>query len=126
MEDLKVERAQVQHLLGLATQVDEAAEEYKFKKLREFLGNPKYKSEKIIIFTEHIDTLDFQEETTEDANTEPEEGTGSKVKLKPWQQRKRKTMGYEAAGGRPVPLIDQVHRLMHQQQMLVGFSSCLH
>ena len=22
-------------------------------------------------------------------------------------------MGYEAAGGRPVPLIDQVHRLMH-------------
>ena len=54
---------------------------------------------------------DEEEETTED--TEPEEGTGSKVKLKPWQQRKRKTMGYEAAGGRPVPLIDQVHRLMH-------------
>lgn len=27
--------------------------------------------------------------------------------------RKRKTMGYEAAGGCPVPLIDQVHRLIH-------------
>ncbi len=56
---------------------------------------------------------DEDEETSEDADTEPEEGTGSKVKLKPWQQRKRKTMGYEAAGGRPIPLIDQVHRLMH-------------
>ncbi|HAJ59068.1 MAG TPA: hypothetical protein DCP31_07240 [Cyanobacteria bacterium UBA8543] len=53
------------------------------------------------------------DETTEDIDTEVEEGTGSKVKLKPWQQRKRKTMGYEAAGGRPIPLIDQVHRLMH-------------
>ncbi|MCL4370917.1 MAG: DUF1156 domain-containing protein [Chloroflexi bacterium] len=41
------------------------------------------------------------------------EGSGSKVKLKPWQQRKRPTLGYEAPGGRPVPLIDQVHRLMH-------------
>lgn len=59
LEDLKVERVQVQHLLDLATQVDEAAEESKFEKLREFLGNPKYKSEKIISFTEHRDTLDF-------------------------------------------------------------------
>lgn len=56
---------------------------------------------------------DEEEEITEDADTEPEEGTGGKAKLKPWQQRKRKTMGYEAAGGRPIPLIDQVHRLMH-------------
>jgi hypothetical protein len=50
---------------------------------------------------------------TEDEETEPEEGTGSRVKLKPWQQRQRKSMGYEAPGGRPIPLIDQVHRLMH-------------
>lgn len=56
---------------------------------------------------------DDDDETSEDADTEPEEGTGSKVKLKPWQQRKRKTMGYEATNGRPIPLIDQVHRLMH-------------
>jgi putative DNA methylase len=54
-----------------------------------------------------------EQEIAEDGDTETEEGTGSKVKLKPWQQRKRKTMGYEAAGGRPIPLIDQVHRLMH-------------
>jgi putative DNA methylase len=49
----------------------------------------------------------------EEEETEPEEGTGSRVKLKPWQQRQRKSMGYEAPGGRPIPLIDQVHRLMH-------------
>ena len=47
-----------------------------------------------------------------DADAEPEEGSGSTVKLRPWHQRKRKTMGYDA-DGRPAPLIDQVHRLMH-------------
>jgi len=53
---------------------------------------------------------DDEEENAEDTDTQ--EGTGSKVKLKTWKQRKRKGMGYEAAGGRPIPLIDQVHRLM--------------
>jgi len=53
------------------------------------------------------------EDTSEDAAAEVEEGTGSLVRLRPWQQRKGKSMGYEAPGGRPVPLIDQVHRLMH-------------
>src|SRR5262249_15020199 len=57
---------------------------------------------------------DDEEETPEEGDeVEIEEGSGSKVKLKPWNQRKRKSMGYEAPGGRPVPLIDQVHRLMH-------------
>jgi hypothetical protein len=41
------------------------------------------------------------------------EGTGSKVRLRRWDQRKRKTLGLEGAGGRPVPMIDRVHRLMH-------------
>lgn len=41
------------------------------------------------------------------------EGKGSKVKLKSWQQRKRKTLGLEAPGGKAVPLIDQVHHLLH-------------
>jgi putative DNA methylase len=40
-------------------------------------------------------------------------GKGNKLRLKPWNQRKGKSLGYEAATGRPVPLIDQVHRLMH-------------
>ena len=44
---------------------------------------------------------------------EPEiEGTGSKVRLRRWDQRKRKTLGLEGVGGRPVPMIDRVHRLM--------------
>jgi putative DNA methylase len=40
-------------------------------------------------------------------------GKGNKVRLKAWNQRKGKTLGFEAPGGRPVPLIDQAHRLMH-------------
>ncbi len=53
----------------------------------------------------------------EDANGEAEEGTGSKVRLRPWNRRIRKSMGYDGDGGtaagRPAPLIDQVHRMMH-------------
>ncbi|MDH7578536.1 MAG: DUF1156 domain-containing protein [Bacillota bacterium] len=52
------------------------------------------------------------EEAGEEEGDEIREGTGSKVRLKPWQQRKRKTLGLDAEG-RPAPLIDQVHRLMH-------------
>jgi len=40
------------------------------------------------------------------------EGTGSKFKLRPWAYRARKSLGYDAEG-RPAPMIDQVHRLMH-------------
>ncbi|MCL4516330.1 MAG: hypothetical protein M1379_12195 [Firmicutes bacterium] len=47
----------------------------------------------------------------DDADLE-EEGTGSTVKLKPWSQRKRKSMGY-STDGRQAPLIDQAHRLMY-------------
>ena len=52
------------------------------------------------------------DDEAEGAEGEAEEGSGSKVKLKPWHQRRRRGLGYEAIGGRPVPLIDQVHRLM--------------
>ncbi len=61
-------------------------------------------------------TADEDEEAEEadpDEAAEAEEGSGSKVKLKTWAQRNRKSMGYEAPGGRPVPLIDRLHRLMH-------------
>jgi putative DNA methylase len=54
---------------------------------------------------------DDDESDEPDADAEPEEGTGSTVKLRTWNQRKRKTMGYDEEG-RPAPLIDQVHRLM--------------
>ena len=44
---------------------------------------------------------------------EAENGRGAKVKLKPWHRRQRRNLGLEAPSGQPVPLIDQVHKLMH-------------
>ena len=41
-----------------------------------------------------------------------ESGGGAKVKLKPWDRRRGRSLGLEAPGGRPAPLIDQVHKLM--------------
>ncbi len=61
---------------------------------------------------------------TEEAGDEPEDlsadeaagsasgSTGSRFRLKPWHQRRRPKLGYDEEG-RPAPLIDQVHRLMH-------------
>ena len=49
----------------------------------------------------------------EEADPDAEEDSGSKVKLKTWAQRKGRSFGYEAPGGRPVPLIDRLHCLMH-------------
>jgi len=69
----------------------------------------------ILLRTGGIEPEDEEEEpqtTWADDETEDEEGTGSKVKLRPWNQRKRRSMGYTEAG-RPAPLIDQIHRLMH-------------
>ena len=50
----------------------------------------------------------------EDVPGEIEEtGGGAKVKLKPWHRRKGRNLGLEGQGGRPAPLIDQVHKLMY-------------
>jgi adenine-specific DNA methylase len=49
----------------------------------------------------------------EEADPDAEEDSGSKVKLKTWAQRKGSTLGYEAPSGKPVPLIDRAHCLMH-------------
>ncbi len=54
-----------------------------------------------------------EDEAGEDGDDEVEEGTSSTVKLKPWYQRKSPSLGYNATGAPPPPLIDQVHRLMH-------------
>jgi adenine-specific DNA methylase len=48
-----------------------------------------------------------------EADAETDEDSGSKVKLKTWAQRKGKSIGYDAPGGKPIPLIDRVHCLMH-------------
>jgi len=55
---------------------------------------------------EEVDSEEGEEEDTEN-------GTGSTVRLKTWNSRMRKSMGFEGPGGKAPPLIDQVHRLMH-------------
>ena len=49
----------------------------------------------------------------DDNDDNGESGGGAKVKLKPWHRRRGRSLGLEAPGGRPAPLIDQVHKLMH-------------
>jgi len=51
-------------------------------------------------------------ESEDDGEEGDIQGTGSKVRLRRWDQRKRKTLGVEGVGGHPVPMIDRVHRLM--------------
>ena len=54
---------------------------------------------------------ELEDETPEDVD---DGASGSRVKLKliPWNRRRGRNLGLEAPGGRPVPLIDQVHKLM--------------
>ncbi len=55
---------------------------------------------------------ELEDEADFDESDDGEEGSGSKVRLRPWNKRIRKSMGYDG-DGKPAPLIDQVHRLMH-------------
>ncbi len=57
--------------------------------------------------------VEDDEEASENDEAEPEEGTSSTVRLKQWNQRKSVSLGYNAPGTPPPPLIDQLHRLMH-------------
>ena len=59
LADLLAEREQVKQLLNLAKQVYAAGVESKFERLRELLIDPKYNSEKFIVFSEHRDTMKF-------------------------------------------------------------------
>ena len=54
------------------------------------------------------DDVDEAEESEADSD-----GTGNTIKLKAWHQRRAKWLGFESSRDRPVPLIDQAHRLMH-------------
>ena len=54
------------------------------------------------------DRTDEAEESEADSG-----GTGNTIKLKAWHQRRAKWLGIESPRDRPVPLIDQAHRLMH-------------
>jgi len=59
--------------------------------------------------------LDDDEDSDDEDGDSDSGGTssGGQMKLKSWLQRKGRNMGYDAPSGRPVPLIDRVHRLMH-------------
>jgi adenine-specific DNA methylase len=69
----------------------------------------------LIGFTKGKGKDDEEEEADADAESDAEtdDDSGSKVKLRTWAQRKGKSLGYEAPGGKPIPLIDRVHCLMH-------------
>jgi len=55
------------------------------------------------------EALDVEDD---EASDESESGGGSTVRLRPWNTRKRKALGLEGIGGKPVPMIDRLHRLM--------------
>ncbi|MEW5869074.1 MAG: helicase-related protein [Chloroflexota bacterium] len=59
LAELEAERVQVADLLNLARKVYDQGQESKFERLSQILHDPQFKEEKIIIFTEHRDTLDF-------------------------------------------------------------------
>lgn len=59
------------------------------------------------------DELGEDDDAEDDDGEAGGEGGGSKVKLKPWSQRKGRSLGHEAPEGKAVPLIDRIHRLMH-------------
>ena len=52
------------------------------------------------------------EAVEQDGSEEEGGGGGAKVKLKPWNRRTGRNLGVEGPGRGPVPLIDQVHKLM--------------
>ena len=57
LSELLAEIEQVKALRDLASRVYDAGTESKFERLREVLADPKFGEEKMIIFTEHRDTL---------------------------------------------------------------------
>jgi len=59
LAELVAERKQVERLRDLAQRVHDLGQESKFDKLHAVITDPKFADEKLIIFTEHRDTLDF-------------------------------------------------------------------
>ncbi len=63
--ELEAERIQVRNLLDLARKVYERGGDSKFEKLREVIRDPRWRDQKILVFTEHRDTLNFIVESLE-------------------------------------------------------------
>lgn len=59
LAELLVERGQVQELIALAEAVHNSGRESKFERMSALLRAPQYRDQKVIIYTEHRDTLDF-------------------------------------------------------------------
>ena len=59
LAELRSEQIQVHSLRDLAQAVYERGQESKFEKLRQVIRDPAYRDEKLIIFSEHKDTVDF-------------------------------------------------------------------
>jgi len=59
LAELRSEQIQVQSLRDLAQAVYERGQESKFERLRQVIRDPAYRDEKLIIFSEHKDTVDF-------------------------------------------------------------------
>ncbi|MCG3190939.1 MAG: RNA polymerase-associated protein RapA [Thermoanaerobaculia bacterium] len=59
LAELQAERDQVRGLLELAQRVLARGDESKFQTLKDLLGDERFRGEKILIFTEHRDTLEF-------------------------------------------------------------------
>ncbi len=56
---------------------------------------------------------DSEDEVRDGEGEPPEEMSGGEFVLRTWKERSEKRMGLESIGGREVPLIDRIHRLMH-------------
>ncbi len=59
LAELTIEREQVQALIALAEAVHSSGRESKFERMAELLRAPQYRDQKVIVYTEHKDTLDF-------------------------------------------------------------------
>src|SRR5262249_28416926 len=59
LAELEEERREVQGLLEAARQVDAGPDQSKFDKLAELLRDERFRGEKVLIFTEFRDTLEF-------------------------------------------------------------------
>ena len=56
---------------------------------------------------------EVEAESGDETGEAAEEMSGGEFTLRTWKERKEKRMGFESVGGREIPLIDRVHRLMH-------------
>jgi len=61
------------------------------------------------------DADDDEDESATDLDDDESEtsASGGHFKLKVWSQRKNRNLGTESSNGKPTPLIDRVHKLMH-------------